>query len=86
MFKIIKVFLFIIAGFFFVPFTTLALEGNLVPNFSLENIDGNVPMYWQSNNWGSNTATFEYPVLGVEQGKAVKVTISKYTSGDAKWY
>ena len=31
-------------------------------------------------------ATFTYPAAGDGGGSAAKVTITKYTSGDAKWY
>ena len=35
--------------------------------------------------WGTNDSSFEYPVAGYNTDKAVKVSISNYTDGDAKW-
>lgn len=64
--------------------------GNLVPNGSVETADPsnkNKPLDWQSNSWGTNTTTFSYLTSGAHTGsRAVKVQISKYTSGDSKWY
>lgn len=60
---------------------------NLIANPSLETADiaGN-PQSWLQGNWGTNTAVFSYPVAGQEGTKAAKITITAYTSGDAKWY
>ncbi len=46
----------------------------------------NQPDDWFTGNWGTNTATFSYPVTGVSDSKAVKVEMSSWTDGDAKWY
>jgi hypothetical protein len=60
---------------------------NLIDNPSLENIDGNGdPVSWFTDIWDQNNAVFMYPVAGVLGGKAAKVSITNYVSGDAKWY
>lgn len=58
---------------------------NLVTNGNLELGSTNAPTGWGANYWGTLTATFTYPVAGKNGGKAAKVAITKYTSGDAKW-
>jgi peptidoglycan/xylan/chitin deacetylase (PgdA/CDA1 family) len=57
-----------------------------VPNGSLEDIAGTGPAAWVSSNWGSNTATHQYMSEGRTGSKSVKVTVSNYVNGDAKWY
>ena len=58
----------------------------LVPNGSLENAAGNNPANWQHNSWGQNSASFAYVNEGRTGGKSVKVSLSNFQSGDAKWY
>ncbi|HLG90997.1 MAG TPA: Ig-like domain-containing protein, partial [Candidatus Saccharimonadales bacterium] len=57
-----------------------------VPNGSLE--EGSTsPTGWQNNNWGSNTASFQYVNNDGHSGsKSAKVTVSNYVDGDAKWF
>ena len=62
------------------------LPDNRVPNFSLESADTNGPVDWFKGNWGTNTATFTYPVAGYTGGSAAKVEMSNYVDGDAKWF
>lgn len=59
---------------------------NPVPNPSLETGSLNQPTQWLASNWGSNTANFQYANEGRTGSKSVKVTVSAYQSGDAKWY
>ncbi len=61
---------------------------NLIVNASLETASGagTLPANWQSSKWGTNTATFTYPVAGQDGAKAARVVVSGYTNGDAKWY
>jgi hypothetical protein len=47
---------------------------------------GTLPDSWGEGQWGSNTATFTYPVTGIEGTKAIRVDMTAYTDGDAKWY
>ncbi|MBX4210731.1 hypothetical protein KW783_02040, partial [Candidatus Parcubacteria bacterium] len=61
------------------------LGPNLVPNSGLETASGANPASWLRGGWGTNSAVFEYPSSG-QTGNGAKVSISSYTSGDAKWY
>lgn len=61
----------------------------VIPNASLETaVNGNAaaPDQWTSSSWGTNTAKFAYVNGGHTGNKSVKVTVSNYTDGDAKWY
>lgn len=60
---------------------------NLVPNPGVEQAgsDG-LPLSWKQGGYGDNERTFSYPVLGVNGSKAVQVSITGYTNGDADWY
>lgn len=60
--------------------------GISIPNASFEIANGKVPANWQKNSWGTNTVSFSYLSNGHTGTKSAKVTISKYTDGDAKWY
>lgn len=61
------------------------ITGN-VPNNSLEQTDdGTSPLNWQAEKWGTNTSKFSYLNSGKTGSHSVKVQITKYTSGDAKW-
>src|SRR5579872_5930556 len=60
---------------------------NLIQNGDFETAGSSgVPEDWNEGGWGSNTHSFSYPVNGVNGSKAVQVSISSYSSGDAKWY
>jgi glucose/arabinose dehydrogenase len=57
---------------------------NLVLNPSLE--EGTTsPLSWLQDFWGTNSRLFTYPVAGTDGAKAVKVEITAFTDGDAKW-
>jgi peptidoglycan/xylan/chitin deacetylase (PgdA/CDA1 family) len=62
-------------------------QTNLItnPNFEQTGSAG-VPLSWNKGGWGTNTRTFTYPSTSYDGSKAVKVQISSYTNGDAKWY
>jgi peptidoglycan/xylan/chitin deacetylase (PgdA/CDA1 family) len=62
--------------------TTAPTIGNLILNPSLELSTTN----WNKGNWGTNTAAFAYNATGHNSAHSVSVTVSNYTSGDAKWY
>lgn len=69
------------------PTTTPPTSGpNLIQNGNLETGNGAVPTGWQSDYWGSLRATFTYPALGNGGGKAAKVVVTNWRSGDAKWW
>lgn len=60
---------------------------NLLANgdFEIVGFSGN-PVAWSKDGYGSNTATYTYPVLGPDGSKAARVIVANYASGDAKWY
>jgi|GEM_PF-1065875 len=67
---------------------TVSADGNWVRNRSFESADPikpTLPEFWISNKYGTNTATFTYPVAGDGSAKAVKIDMSGFTDGDAKW-
>lgn len=59
-----------------------------VPNSSLEqpSSDGKMPLSWQTGNWGNNQAKFSYQNTGHTGKHSVRVDLSRYKDGDAKWY
>ncbi len=59
---------------------------NLIENPSLEISSAGLPSNWIKGGWGTNDRVLTYPVDGIGGGVAVKMTISSYTDGDAKWY
>lgn len=60
---------------------------NLIQNPSLEIAGGGDPNFWFQAGFGDNDRVFIYGATdGVEDSKAVSVSISTYTAGDAKWY
>lgn len=65
--------------------TTTPSGPNLIANGNLEAGSANAPTGWNADFWGTMTKTFTYPVAGNGGGKAAKVQVTKYTSGDAKW-
>ncbi len=59
---------------------------NLVLNPSAEDNTNNVPAAWgQAFSNGTYTAAYEYLQTGHTGNHSLKVTVSSYTSGDAKW-
>lgn len=67
------------------PLLATPSDSNPVPNPSLETAAGTQPTAWTPSMWGTNTASFEYANEGHTGNRSAKVTISSYTSGDAKW-
>lgn len=63
------------------------IVANNVPNASLEQTDaGGAPLAWNNDNWGTNTPVFTYDNSGYEGNHSVKVRLTEWTSGDARWY
>jgi peptidoglycan/xylan/chitin deacetylase (PgdA/CDA1 family) len=60
-------------------------QNNLIPNGDFET-GASTPTSWSQGHWGSNSATFTYPVSGVSGSRAVRLDVTNYVSGDAKWY
>lgn len=81
----VLLFFLIVCGY---PLQTKAVT-NAILNPSLEVVDVNssvLPQYWNTGSWGVNDARFSYPVAGIDGTKAAQVTITSFSSGDAKWY
>jgi peptidoglycan/xylan/chitin deacetylase (PgdA/CDA1 family) len=80
----------IICGVLLVPvfYASAAFGPNLVQNGNLETASSNasIPEGWNTDKWGTITATFLYPVAGNGSAKAAKVQVTSRRSGDAKWF
>jgi uncharacterized repeat protein (TIGR02543 family) len=67
-----------------------AAPANLINNPLVETPDPsnpNAPANWQVGNWGTNTFTSSYLNTGpTGDSNSVKINMTAYTSGDAKWY
>lgn len=64
-----------------------ALGPNLIANPSVETAGSpGLPAQWNKGGYGTNARTLTYPVTGFNSPSGLQVTISSYTSGDAKWY
>jgi peptidoglycan/xylan/chitin deacetylase (PgdA/CDA1 family) len=62
-------------------------SSNLIANASFETAGtGGNPSNWARGGWGANNTVFTYPTAGADGGKAAKVEMANYASGDAKWY
>lgn len=66
---------------------THAETATMVTNggFETSTADGSAPTDWFPDTWGQNTAAFSYLSEGHGGNKAVRVTMSGYQDGDAKW-
>ncbi|MFZ1075284.1 MAG: polysaccharide deacetylase family protein [Minisyncoccia bacterium] len=65
-----------------------ANSANLIANGNFETpdtVNPNIPQGWTTAGYGTNAAAFTYPASGVGNSKAAQITMSAYTSGDAKW-
>ena len=66
--------------------TSPTLGPNLIANPSLETSGSSgLPSSWLKGGYGSNTRVLTYPSSG-NSGNGVKINVSNYTDGDAKWY
>jgi peptidoglycan/xylan/chitin deacetylase (PgdA/CDA1 family) len=60
---------------------------NPIANPSAETAAGSAPADWINSSWGTNTPTYEYVTNDGHDGThSLKVSVSGYTDGDAKWY
>ncbi len=69
--------------------TFAAVGPNLVSNPSVEIVDPvttTSPQAWLKGSRGTNTHSFSYPTTGRTGTRSVRVDITAYTNGDAKWY
>ena len=60
-------------------------SANLILNPSFE-LWTSFPTNWSQGWYGTNTRIFTYPATGIVGSKSVKVDMTSYTDGDAKWY
>jgi len=68
---------------------TAVNPSNMIPNPSVETVDPankNLPQDWTSSSWGSNATTFTYAKTGNTGTRSLKIVMSNYNDGDAKWY
>ena len=57
------------------------------PNVSTPNpTNSAMPESWSEGGWGTNTPTYSYLSSGYNDTNSLKVQMTSYTSGDAKWY
>jgi len=83
----ILIFLSICSFAFFFPSISTAEGVNLIPNGNLESSGATgTPLTWKKGGYGTNSRSLSYPVAGYQSEKAVRVEITSYTSGDAKWF
>ena len=62
---------------------------NLIANPSVETVssNANLPTSWKTGVWGSNSTSFQFVKdEGHSGSKSVRVEMTEYSSGDAKWY
>ncbi|MFA7254314.1 MAG: polysaccharide deacetylase family protein, partial [Patescibacteria group bacterium] len=57
-----------------------------IPNNSLEQMYNDSPIAWHKGGWGDNHTSFEYLNSGHTGNHSVKITITNFVNGDAKWY
>jgi peptidoglycan/xylan/chitin deacetylase (PgdA/CDA1 family) len=64
-----------------------AAAPNLVANPSAEtSTNGTTPDGYLTGKWGTNNATFTYAATGHTGTRSLKVQMTSYTDGDAKWF
>ena len=73
-----------------VPLTGMGIELQIVsiknPSVETGNSNNTLPANWSTNYWGSLTAKFTYLLTEGHTGnRSVRVDVTGYVSGDAKW-
>lgn len=63
-------------------------DSGVIPNGSVENTIGSPakPANWNQGFWGNNKSVFNYLNTGHTGTKSLKITVSNYVDGDAKWF
>jgi peptidoglycan/xylan/chitin deacetylase (PgdA/CDA1 family) len=61
-------------------------QDNYIANNSFEVAKNGEPAAWFKNNWGVNTAQFSHDTTGRTGTRSATVSVTAYTSGDAKWF
>ena len=76
------------AAFSMLPAASAAAAApNLVANSGAEtSTNGTTPDGWLTGKWGTNNATFTWATTGHTGTRSLKVQMTSYTDGDAKWY
>ncbi|NJS41356.1 polysaccharide deacetylase family protein [Candidatus Gracilibacteria bacterium] len=59
-------------------------DTNLIANNSVE-LGSDNPNNWNRVGWGTNSPTYSYSSEGADGAKSIKVELSEYTNGDARW-
>lgn len=91
-FALIAVLFFAFIGVVVQPKAPVVTSTNIselvVPNSSVERVSTQtkMPAAWHSESWGANKAIFTYLPSGHTGKRSLKVTITNYKDGDAKWY
>jgi peptidoglycan/xylan/chitin deacetylase (PgdA/CDA1 family) len=67
------------------PSPTPVANDGIIPNFSVESGSTN-PTNWLRGGYGTNNRVFSYPSEGFNSSRGIRVDITSYTNGDAKWY
>jgi peptidoglycan/xylan/chitin deacetylase (PgdA/CDA1 family) len=71
--------------YIFLPQKLFAQDINLVSNGDMELAgSNNSPMNWNIGSFGVSSTTFTYPVSGFT-GNGVRIDVSNFSTGDAKW-
>jgi len=71
------------------PFAASDSSQNLIANPSVESPgpDPAIPVSWNKSGWGDNTVSHSYRKGRAQEGRhSLVVTITRYQTGDAKWY
>lgn len=76
--------LFVFISLFTSPHLAYAATDNLIANPSVETVSGSAPTNWSTNKWGTNSAAFSHTTTGYS-GRGLRVNVSGYANGDAKW-
>ena len=74
-------------NFKLMPATTPVVT-NGVPNNSVEqasDLDPSLPIGWSKGGWGTNVTKYTYQNTGRTGSRSLKVEMTSYTDGDAKW-
>lgn len=66
--------------------TPPADEENLIANASFEDALIVDPQHWNKNKWGDIDVTFTYNQSGRTGSRSASTSVTRQTSGDAKWY
>lgn len=80
--------MFIICGLqtVFAETDIVSNETDSITNPSVEDsLDKQMPKNWSNNCWGNNSTTFTYLNKGHSGKHSLKIEVSEYVDGDAKW-